>query len=75
MGAIRISLSFFVLMLAACGTTSWVHPNKPKEAFAQDYNACENQAMQDPKQQGGSKLLLQQAIERCLAKKGWVLPE
>ena len=75
MGVIRTGLSLFVLALTACSTTAWVHPNKPPEAFAQDYNACENQALQDPKQQGGSKLLLQQAIERCLGKKGWVLPE
>jgi hypothetical protein len=75
MGVIRTGLSFFVLVLAACSSTGWVHPNKPKEAYAQDYNACETQALQDPKQQGGNKLLLQQAIERCLAKKGWMLPE
>ena len=63
------------LLLAACGTAEWVHPNKPTDTFAQDYNQCETQSLQDPKVQGGMKLLLQQAIEKCLAKKGWVLRE
>ncbi|HJU04548.1 MAG TPA: hypothetical protein VJ692_05300 [Nitrospiraceae bacterium] len=64
-----------VLTLAACGGVQWVHPTKPQDAFAQDYNACENQAMLNPRYQGGTKLVVQQATERCLEKKGWVLPE
>ncbi|MGH7232673.1 MAG: hypothetical protein ACREJU_15150 [Nitrospiraceae bacterium] len=71
----RLSLCLVVLALAACETAQWVHPNKPKEAFAGDYNACERQVMLDPKYQVGTKLLTQQATERCLEKKGWVLPE
>ena len=64
-----------VLLVTACSTAEWVHPNKPKDEFAQDYSRCENEAYQNPKAQGGMRLILQQSIERCLAKKGWVLRE
>lgn len=62
-------------MLIGCSTTEWVHPNKPKGAFAMDYNTCENAAYQDPKQQGGMKMIIQQNVERCLIREGWVLRE
>lgn len=62
-----------VLLIAGCGTAEWVHPNKPKDEFSHDYNQCETEAYQNPKMQGGMKMILQQSIERCLAKKGWVL--
>ncbi|MGH7253546.1 MAG: hypothetical protein ACREIE_07065 [Nitrospiraceae bacterium] len=62
-----------VLLVAGCGTAEWVHPNKPKDEFIHDYNQCETEAYQNPKVQGGMKFLLQQSIDRCLAKKGWVL--
>lgn len=62
-----------VLLVAGCGTAEWVHPNKPKDEFSHDYNKCETEAYENPKMQGGMKMILQQSIERCLAKKGWVL--
>ena len=64
-----------LLFLAGCETSEWVHATKPQENFASDWNACENQAYQDPKLQGGMKLHIQRHIERCLAKEGWVLRE
>jgi hypothetical protein len=63
------------LLVAGCGTAEWVHPNKPKDEFGVDYSKCESDAYQNPKVQGGMKLILQQSIDRCLAKKGWVLRE
>ena len=63
------------LLIAGCATSEWVNPNKPKDAFAADYTECESQAYQNPKLQGGMKMILQQSIDRCLAKKGWVLRE
>ena len=46
------------VLLAGCSTTEWVHPNKPKDAFAQDYNACQTEVLRDPKLQQGIQLLL-----------------
>lgn len=63
------------LLMAGCATAEWVHPNKPKDAFAADYNQCENEAYQNPKLQGGMKMIVQKSIDRCIAKKGWVLRE
>jgi Tfp pilus assembly protein PilF len=63
------------LLLAGCVSSEWVHPNKPKDEFAQDWNKCESDTMKDPKLQLGSKYLLQQATERCVLKKGWVLKQ
>jgi hypothetical protein len=63
------------LLLSACGTAEWKHPNKPKEMYAQDYNRCERESIQNPRYQGGTKLVLQQAIERCLEKQGWRLQD
>lgn len=68
LGCLVASVS--VLLVTACSTAEWVHPNKPKDEFAQDYNRCENEAYQNPKAQGGMRLILQQSIERCLTKKG-----
>jgi hypothetical protein len=75
MTLLRVAALFLMVMMTGCGGAEWVHPNKPKDAFAVDYNRCDNQSMQDPKLQGGTKLVQQQAIERCLAKTGWVLRE
>jgi len=63
------------LLVAGCSTTEWVHPNKPKDAFAADYSQCENEAYQNPKLQGGMKMIHQQSVDRCLARIGWVLRE
>jgi hypothetical protein len=65
----------FILMLAACGGASWVHPTKPAEEYTQDYNKCENDMLRDPKLQQGNRYLLLQATERCMKKKGWTLKE
>lgn len=60
-------------LLTACGGGSWVHPQKPQEAFAEDYNRCEQDILKDPKLQQGNRYLLLQATERCMMKRGWML--
>ena len=65
-----------IFSLVGCGgTVEWVHPNKPKDMFAQDYNQCENTVMNDPKVQRGtqygSKAMMITYVERCLAREGW----
>ena len=62
-------------LLSACSSTEWVHPNKPSSEFANDYNRCENLVIRDPKLQQGSKLMVQNATERCVQKEGWRLIE
>ena len=64
-----------ILMLAGCSTSEWVHPNKPKDEFEQDYNKCQSDTLLDPKLQQGIRLLLLEATERCVQKKGWRLVE
>jgi hypothetical protein len=65
-----------VFLLSACGSSAeWVHPTKPKEMFAQDYNQCESRQLNDPKLQQGNRYFLTQATERCLMKDGWILRE
>ena len=63
------------LLLAGCTSTEWVHPTKPKGNFALDWNQCNSDILKDPKLQQGNRFLLQQATERCVLKKGWVLKE
>ncbi len=63
------------LLLAGCITSEWVHPNKPSGDFTQDWNKCEMDVMKDPKLQQGMQMLVQEATERCVKKKGWVLRE
>lgn len=75
MVCVRSGIVTLALLLVSCSSTEWVHPTKPKEQFAQDYNRCETQAYQDPKMQAGMKLLLQENIEKCLRKNGWLLVE
>ncbi len=70
-----LSVYILFLALAACSSAEWVHPNKPKDAFAQDYNKCEGDALRDPKLQQGIRLMLLEATERCLRKMGWQLVE
>lgn len=64
-----------LLQLTACGSSSWVHPNKPQEEFTQDYNACASDVIKDPKLQMGNNFLVLQATERCVMKKGWRIRE
>jgi hypothetical protein len=68
-------LFFTCTLLSACSSAEWVHPNKPSSEFANDYNRCENMVMNDPKLQQGSKLMVENATERCLQKDGWRLIE
>ncbi len=70
-----LALMSVSLLLTACNTATWVHPTKPSEAFATDYNKCQNDALRDPKLQQGLQLLLLQATERCVQKMGWVLKD
>lgn len=62
-------------LLTSCSSTEWVHPNKPSSEYTVDYNKCEMNAMRDPKLQQGSRLLIQNATDRCLQKEGWRLIE
>ena len=70
-----LALTTASLLLTACNTGTWVHPNKSQDAFATDYNKCQNDALRDPKLQQGLQLLVLQATERCVQKMGWVLKE
>jgi hypothetical protein len=64
-----------LLFAAGCSSTEWVNVNNPRADFAMDYNKCETQAYNDPKFQGGMKLILQEYIDRCMNKIGWRLRE
>jgi hypothetical protein len=64
-----------LIALTGCSTTEWVHPNKPKDEFAHDYNQCQADTLRDPKLQQGIQLLLLEATERCVQRKGWRLVE
>jgi hypothetical protein len=64
-----------LLLVTACGGGSWIHPTKPQEEFAQDYNKCEQDVIKDPKLQQGQRYLVLQATERCVKKKGWQIKE
>lgn len=75
MRPLYLSAPLLIALLASCSTAEWVHPNKPKDEFAHDYNRCDRETMLDPKMQGGAKLVVEQGIERCMAKRGWVLRE
>lgn len=67
--------SLSLLLLAACSTSEWVNAINPKANYTLDYNSCQMDMMQDPKLQQGNKYILQQATERCMLKKGWMLRE
>ncbi|MCC2643579.1 MAG: exported protein of unknown function [Nitrospira sp.] len=59
---------------AGCGA-EWVHPNRPQDQFARDYNKCQADTLRDPKLQQGIQLLVIEATERCVQKMGWRLME
>ena len=70
------TLMIGVFLVSACSSSvEWVHPTKPKDMFAQDYNQCESKQLNDPKLQQGNRYFLAQATERCLMKDGWILRE
>ncbi|WHZ14781.1 MAG: hypothetical protein OJF52_001621 [Nitrospira sp.] len=72
----RLVLSFTLFSLSAgCSSAEWVHPNKPRELFEQDYDKCNADALRDPKLQQGIRLLIIEATERCVQKQGWRLVE
>lgn len=62
-------------LLAGCGGSNWVHPNKPSSEFTNEYNRCQNLVLRDPKLQQGSQLLILNATERCLQREGWRIVE
>lgn len=64
-------LALTLFSLAGCSSAEWVHPNRPKDQFAQDYNKCQADTLRDPKLQQGIQLLLIEATERCVQKMGW----
>ena len=64
-----------LMFVAGCSSAEWVHPTKPKDDFALDYNKCQTQALNDPKYQQGNNYMVQLGTEKCLAKAGWVLRE
>lgn len=68
-------LLVFSGLLAGCGGSTWVHPNKPSSEFTNEYNRCQNQVIRDPKLQQGSQLLILNATERCLQREGWRIVE
>ncbi|MDL1889726.1 hypothetical protein FBQ96_09130 [Nitrospirales bacterium NOB] len=70
-----VSAVLFVVWFAGCSGAQWVHPTKPKDMFAQDYNKCQADALRDPKLQQGIQLLILEATERCVRKQGWQLVE
>jgi hypothetical protein len=72
---VRIGILGVLLLAVGCATTEWVNPGQPKANFNIDYNACEQAAYNDPKNQSGSKLYVQRAIDQCIARKGWELRE
>ena len=61
--------------LTGCSGAEWVHPTRSKDLYTQDYNQCQADTLRDPKLQQGIQLLIIQATERCLQKKGWRLVE
>ena len=61
--------------LTGCSGAEWVHPTRAKDLYTQDYNQCQADTLRDPKLQQGIQLLIIQATERCLQKKGWRLVE
>ena len=67
--------SLSLLLLAACGTAEWVNTNNPTANYTLDYNTCEMDMTKDPKLQQGNRYFIQQATERCMLKKGWMLKE
>lgn len=69
------SIALSALLMTACSSSEWVHPNKPKDSFALDYNQCQGESLRDPKNQQGNNYFVLQATERCLGKRGWVLRE
>lgn len=74
----RAGLIFSLTLLslsAGCSSAEWLHPNRPKEQYTQDYNKCQADTLRDPKLQQGIQLLIIQATERCMQKQGWRLVE
>ena len=70
---LRVMLVVASLFLAACATTEWVNVNDPKADYAGDYRKCEEEGYNNPKFQGGMKMILDEHIDRCLKKLGWRL--
>ena len=63
------------LLLTACANTEWVNVSNPRAEYVTDYNACQREAYDNPRFQAGSKMFLDESIDRCLKKQGWRLRE
>jgi len=70
-----LTLATTGLMMTACSSTEWVHPNKDSSEFTNDYNRCQTMVLRDPKLQQGNQLMILNATERCVQKEGWRLVE
>ena len=70
---VRMVLAIWMFVLACCSSAEWVHPTKPKDEFAHDYNKCQGDILRDPKYQQGNSYMVLQGTERCVMKRGWVL--
>ncbi|MBM4120454.1 MAG: hypothetical protein ACKOBZ_01410 [Nitrospira sp.] len=68
-------LGLGLLGLTGCATTEWVNLNNPRAEYATDFNACEQKAYNDPRYQGGMKLIVEKSRDQCMAKLGWRLRE
>jgi len=69
------ALCLGMLFAAGCSSVEWVNVDRPKADYATDYRKCEEEGYNNPKFQGGMKLILQEHIDRCLNKNGWRLRE
>ena len=67
------SLVVGCFLLIACSSTEWVNMNDPKADYAADHRKCEEEGYNNPKFQGGMKMILDETIDRCMKKLGWRL--
>lgn len=72
---VALCVCVWLVSAVGCASTEWVNVNNPRADYAADFNKCETQSYNDPKFQGGMKLYVQEARDRCLAKLGWRLRE
>ena len=72
---VRMVMSVWMFLLAGCSSSEWVHPTKPKDEFAHDYNKCQSEILSNPKYQQGNNYMFLQSTEQCVMKRGWVLRE
>jgi hypothetical protein len=71
----RVVLCLGLTFAAGCSSVEWVNVNSSRADYAIDYRKCEEEGSNNPKFQGGMKLILQEHIDRCMKKIGWRLRE